>query len=279
MSDEPPLLKELHGALKKHGHAFQYATIRRAEALFADRRSKWMFNSSEIPVEVRGTSTRVDFVLQWSENHGTDALLIAECKRANPALADWCFTKAPYIRRDQRDNVMIFDEVQRHPGAFSVQSCPVPTNSTIYHVGYELRSDKKGEGAPGRGAIEEGCAQALRGMSGLIHLLRSHPEPLIVNRPTRLIPVLFTTALLWTSSVDLGGGDLRTGEIDRTSLPSLQSVPWLWYRYPMSPALTPDISRNELSQDIGNIVEGWFARYVAIVSADGIDSFLVSDLR
>lgn len=64
----------------------------------------WALEGVEIPVEVRGEPTHVDFLLK----HRFDpAYLVGECKRANPKLSNWCFFKAPYVTSYRADQVLV----------------------------------------------------------------------------------------------------------------------------------------------------------------------------
>jgi hypothetical protein len=60
-----------------------------------------------LPVSVGGKDTHVDFVLRTHE-----AFLVAECKRANPALANWCFARAPYIARRERASEVRLEQLR-----------------------------------------------------------------------------------------------------------------------------------------------------------------------
>ena len=108
-------VEAFRAAVDRHGHAFQNAVLRRADYLFGIRHSMWAFSAAEVPCEVRGASTRIDFVLQRNDWNGSGpvAYLIAECKRINPALSDWCFARTPYIRRNLSSSRLISDQVLR----------------------------------------------------------------------------------------------------------------------------------------------------------------------
>ncbi len=57
-------------ALNQHGYGFQFSVLKIAENLAkrvdADERSRWNFLFSEVPVEVQGSGTRIDFILSRS---------------------------------------------------------------------------------------------------------------------------------------------------------------------------------------------------------------------
>lgn len=269
---------DLRHAINRHGHAFQNAVLRRAGELFESRRSKWAFDGVEVPVEVRGHATRIDFLLHkrmWT-GAGVAQFLVAECKRANPALSNWCFVKSKFLRRNlEVDREPIVETVQSDGNDVRSEARKLNSRGEVYALGYEVRADQKGEGGPGRGAIEEACGQVLRGANGLVNLLRVAPDFLVENNPTPLIPVVFTTANLWTSDADLSDADISSGEL--TADLAVQSVPWVWYRYHMSPGLRHDIPATGGVREIGEMVERLFVRTVAIVSPSGIDAFLTAE--
>src|SRR5688572_21743563 len=85
-------------SLNRHGYSFQYALLKRRNELEVKNKTHWYFVGSEVPVECGGVITHIDFVC-WSTPRNPQVsnrfFLIAECKRANPALAEWCFAKSP----------------------------------------------------------------------------------------------------------------------------------------------------------------------------------------
>jgi hypothetical protein len=272
--------KELRHAINRHGHAFQNAVLARAEALYQDRgsRAKWMFDCVEVPVEVRGQSTRIDILLHQIECDGgaPARFLVAECKRANPALSNWCFARTTYLRRNLEDDRSPFAEHVRYDGTtFSSEPQTLSHGRKVYALGYEVRADHKGDGPPGRGAIEEACGQVLRGVNGFVQLLRTAPHLMRPNRQVPIIPVVFTTANLWITHADLATADLHSGAL--ASDVHVEQAPWLWYRYHMSPGLRHDLPSAGVPHDVGRSVERWFSRGVAIVSPSGIDEFLSTE--
>jgi|SRR5215469_6984288 len=86
--------------LNRHGYAFQYSVIRKAEELYAANQSRWAFKAAEFPVQVRGRNTHIDFIFEHCDK---PIFLVGECKRVNPALSNWCFTRSPYTRRNAQN--------------------------------------------------------------------------------------------------------------------------------------------------------------------------------
>jgi hypothetical protein len=267
----------LRKIINSHGHAFQVAVLRRAEELYERQVSKWVFEAAEMPVSVQGVSTRVDFILwqrRWS-GQGADKFLVAECKRANPALSNWCFVKAPYIRRNPEAGSLIVDQVMKEGDSFVTSSQTISFSRDVYHLAYELRSDKQGNAGGTRGAIEEAFGQVLRGLNGLIQLFGQRPKDLLPEYEYRLpiVPAIFTTANLYVSEVDLKLTSLASGELPSDSV-EVKSVPWLWYQYNMSPELKHTHQPGESALDLSHILERLYTRSVAVISPEGIDDFL-----
>ena len=86
------ITKSFEKVLNRHGYGFQYRVLKEAERLANEGKSRWGYSTFEFPVDVQGAGTRVDFILK---NYVKYIYMIAECKRANPALSNWCFAKAP----------------------------------------------------------------------------------------------------------------------------------------------------------------------------------------
>ena len=87
---------DLQKRLDQHGYGFQYALIRHLR----EKGLSWYLQATEFPVEVGEKHTRIDFVLKYGSRN---VYLVAECKRANPALSNWCFIRAP--KESQRETV------------------------------------------------------------------------------------------------------------------------------------------------------------------------------
>src|SRR6267143_1937049 len=90
--------------LNHHGYGFQYSVIEFIDKLRRERRCDWELEASEFPVIVQGRSTRIDFVFRKNRPF---VYLVGECKRANPALSNWCFSSSFYARgRSNLDKVV-----------------------------------------------------------------------------------------------------------------------------------------------------------------------------
>src|SRR6266581_2575724 len=84
---------DLRKFVSSHGHGFHYAVLRRAHQLATERKSQWLFEAAEFPVTSGDQVIHVDFILRLGQ---TKVYLVAECKRADPARARWCFIRSRY---------------------------------------------------------------------------------------------------------------------------------------------------------------------------------------
>lgn len=280
---EPNLSAVFETALNRHGHPFQYAVIRRAHHLRNERQSPWVFEASEFPVEVQGYHTRIDFVLScWSEATGGPSLfLVAECKRANPSLHDWLFARAPYVRRNSTSRDILVERIRRDGGGLSASLGRLAGSENIYHVAVEVKGASKGDASGiGRGAIEEAATQVTRGLNGLIECFSRNCCYVPENFPVSFIPVIFTTAKIWVTEVDIAA-DVSTGEVRLDSSDVIEK-PWLWLQYRVSPGLRHSVDRQVPNEEpfaragLCDLLELEYARTIAVVSPKGVDAFLSS---
>lgn len=161
--------QKLKHALDSNGFSFQHSVIRRADELLRKQESAWRLEGSEIPVEIGGSITHVDFVLR----HGKSSrFLVAECKRVDPARGYWCFAKAPYIWRDPKKEFTQFDSVNIY-SRFDEQIIESSATSTltsgdVMDLGLEIKTGQKGDGigTAEKSAINAAVTQVFRSTSG-----------------------------------------------------------------------------------------------------------------
>lgn len=266
----------LRRLLNSHGHSFQYAVIRRLEQLHSLRRSIWHIDGVEFPVSVAAQTTHIDFILKSKTGR---TYLVVECKRADPAKAHWCFAQAPYTSFNPRSMEVVFEEFSCNElGLVTRRSISVNADKEVYHLGFELRTGNAGDGKGDRShAINEAITQVLRGVSGLLnHLQESSPSNSKTGHLIRFIPVIITTAQLFVTRVDLGGADLKTGNLPSEAV-NVEKVEAVWFTHNRSPALRPNsksISTRGDFNEFSSALRNEFARSVAIISTDGIDEFM-----
>lgn len=274
-TDDSGLVSRVCDVINRHGHAFQYAVIRKLQALFQTRQ-RWLFEVSEFPVLSLTGDTRVDFIVRPK---ATRCFLVCECKRANPALKHWCFVRAPYVRRNRGKDLALVEwlsqEYELGRRYQSVRAANFGPLHNAYHLGYEVKDpQEKGDAGNGRGAIEQAAGQVFRGVYGLLaiqagsnHTTSTHPL-----LDTILMPAIFTTAQLWTLAADLGGATLSTGELN-ASASQLQRVPWLYWQYPVSASLRTGPLSPEKPLEFADLLESHYLRTVAVINEAGIEPF------
>lgn len=269
-NDNRRVAEQLQRVLDLHGYGFHYAVLRRADELLRVHTSPWQLQAVEFPVQVQGFDTRLDLLLK---HKAEPVYLVGECKRANPALANWCFAKAPYTQWRSRTEAVLVDKVFRSSvQAFtSVETLAHPPE--VYRIALEVRTDLKGDASgSGRGGIEDALTQAVRGSNGLIQYLGRDARLLQKTERAFVLPAVFTTARLWTSDVQLDQADLATGRV-MLNPDGLREVEWLVYQYHPSPGIKHTLGIDAKMRDLSDALLAEFTRSVMIVSAGGIDSF------
>jgi hypothetical protein len=143
-----------------------------------------------------------------------------------------------------------------------------------FHVGKEINTGAKGDGTgTGRSAIDASVTQIIRGRSGLIEYLATHQKVLGVNAPFVVVPVIFTTATIVTSTADLGASSLDKGRLPKMSA---DTPPWIWYDYNVPWSMRPKVQMrvDEPDASLPRLLDVYHARSVAIVTVTGIEDFL-----
>ncbi len=206
--------------------------------------------------------------------------LLAKCKRANPALANWCFFRAPFTHESAYPNYwpLFLEQIEfDNNGSFIAVAKRQRNHSSsekTYHIGLECRTNEKGDKAGETGeAIEKAASQISRGLNGFIGTLRDNIQLLGEDKDVRFLPVIFTTASLWASIIDLSTADLNTGKLDLSQTPPTK-IPWLCYQYTLSPGIKHFASPTEKPSKIGELMMSEYVRSIIIVSPDGIEDFL-----
>ncbi len=277
--------KGLHSSLARHGYGFQYAVTKMAADLSRADRSPWILPVLEFPVEVRGSGTRIDIIFQHKV---ANALLVCECKRVNPAYSDWCFVRQPKFIDGLIDRISYEILIKTSEGdVLSSLSDPMG-ESQVYHLAQEVRSSEKGDSkGQGKGMIEEAATQVLRGTNGLARFFHERPEYMPAKNlygdrgEVRLIPVIFTTARLWTSQIDLSESELASGILKKKDR-ELMEVDYLYYVYHQSPGLKHDVPQKETGssmKDLSDALRQEYTRAITIVGASGAERFFVDFKR
>jgi hypothetical protein len=268
-------------ALNRHGYGFQYRVLKEAWEL-CGRGSKWVFKVGEFPVEVQGAGTRIDFVLSRIRDRDNAAFyLLAECKRANPALSNWCFARAPFVHEKRVYGIsgyepLIMDFCQLDErNAIHVSAKPSGKLGNAYHIAVEVKSKGvKGDASgDGRQAIENAATQVSRGLNGIIEFTLGNRQFLSEGRRAHFLPVIFTTANIWVTDVDLSTANLETGNVNLSGS-QFTKQSWIAFQYHLSPGLKHSRLPLERASSLNETMDADYVRTIPIVSASGIEPFL-----
>ncbi len=278
---------DLEKILNIHGFGFQYSVIKTARDLYDQQKCGWLLEASEIPVGNPGEQTHIDFVFEltaksWDENR--KAYLIGECKRVDPAKANWLFVKNPrkIMYGTRIDSLIQIESIIPNLGS-AVNPARAMTRTThvqrgTFELGFESKTDAKGDGigSHDRSPINQALGQVFRAQKGFIgyldrlrHDLRNDK----LRKEAVFVPAIFTTAKLYTSNTQLDLADTATGKLPSGSVEAVQ-VPWLWYNHNRFLDASPFIRDADKDRDS---YFGDFTRSVAIVSSSGLEEFMKID--
>jgi hypothetical protein len=208
-------------ALNRQGFAFQESAL----ASIQELRTKWTPWVSELPVGTPDQNTRIDFVLSHPNK---EYFLVCECKRANPATSNWCFAKADFQAESSRKGRLYVETLERGHG-YVTGTQDLGNVYDLYQIGIEVKSGGSGDAAgEGRGQIESAATQVMRGQNGLIKFFADRAMLKLGTQRMVFVPVILTTALLWTSRINLRYADLHSGRIDPADV-TLEKKNWIWF--------------------------------------------------
>ncbi len=265
-----------------HGYGFHYSVMRRVDELIGSAQTEWRLYGAEFPVINKNETTHVDFVLQHEK---ANAFIIGECKRADPAKANWCFVKTPYTWNDSRENYIQLDKLIKIKDTDGRETICLNTSVArierkFANLGIEIKTGQTGDGLAisQKSAINSAVTQVSRGTSGFLNYFKEKYVGEFSDSmfPFRFIPVIFTTATLWVSDADLGIADLQTGILPNDSIKAKQ-VDWIWFNHNRSFMLAPNSNLAPTDKYLSPEYYE-FVRSVAIVSASGIDNFFKANL-
>jgi hypothetical protein len=267
--------KAFEAALNRHGFALQYAVAQSAWRVASIGRSSWFPFLSEFPVRVQGADTRIDLVLVNRNRPDRPRFFVVETKRANPALAYWCFAKSG-LRGAWGLPVVCSEVLRKTNGQFRSEVRELHGSNVIFDVAVEASTGVKGdERGSSRGAIEDSVGQVCRGLNGLIEYFRLCDN--VDEENLEFLPVVVTTAELLTTSKTLTESDLTTGTVALGG--NVQSRPWVYFRYPQSPGLKHLVPSSAAgTTELVEALRIIFWKIVAIVQAEKLEEFLCQEL-
>ena len=157
----------------------------------------------------------------------------------------------------------------------------IERSKEIYRLAFEVKSAGKGEATYGRGQINEATTQVLIGLNGIISFFINHYKK---NKQlpfwkyekdvfrAAFMPVIFTTANLWVSDVNLGMADIKSGNIDVSSV-QLKPTEWLFYQHSQSPNIKHSFANLGNSEELSDLLYLDYTRTIPIVNSSAIQSF------
>lgn len=255
------LLKELNDS----GYGFQHAVAQAIE----ERRGSggWTVEYTEFPVSTAWKASHID-VLAWFQQK---LLLVGECKRVNPAYSDWMFARAPFTGWARSEGAIdaIYDA---NHGRVRSELFPVH-RSQPFHIALEVKAALKGESSGRTRVLHDAISQVENGLSGVMGTLADNRHMWGAVTKIYFLPVIFTTARLYTTDADLSQSDLQTGDLPPGA--TVTERRWLWYEDNVSPTLLQPVPPGD--SDIKSLVAlgvKRHARLIAVVSRDAVDQFL-----
>lgn len=275
MDDHPEekVREGLRKVLNSHGYGFHYAVLRKANELRAKEKSQWYFEAAEYPVSVGGFDTRIDFILRSQDAQATywDCFLISECKRVDPALSNWVFVRTPH----DSERVILEKLLFSDPNFPTATGEPVFSEiKNTYNIGLEVSSGRKGDSSGrGRGQIEEAATQVCKHLNGIVEEFKRREDFLKKAQSVHFLPVIFTTAQIWTSEVDIGGADLQTGDFELKDIDAKRKNR-IWLQYHLSPGIKHSVRSQKSPKGLREALAEDYIRTIAVVTATGIEEFL-----
>lgn len=233
--------------LNTHGHAFQARVQSECNGAVINDGSgvseahRWQVSGTEVPVQVNGQDHHIDFVLQLHSmfQEYPTRFIVVECKRADPAVAEWCFalrdSDPPKMLISQYNGKVANGHSAMSTVTFSPGHDDRQTPLPVAHIGFELKGNETGDGT-GK-VLDQALNQVIRGTSGLINRLPAWLGPDLKKSVFVVFPLIVTTARLFVADRPLSGSDLHTGLIDSLEVRPANAV---WLDVHASRSMLPD---------------------------------------
>jgi hypothetical protein len=272
---EDLIASKLKYALDKKGYAFHQAAMHYGKELFSSY-PQWRFEVYEFSVDTKGKPTRIDFILK----HKSDPIyLVIECKRANPALKDWCFARTSYLSNGQSYPYSFNLELveKSFHGVFAKGKSVEARIPDSYHIGIEVKSNTTGDSeGSSTDEIEKAAGQVCQGMNGLVNEIAKYPSFFEGNsneNAIAIIPIILTTASLWASEIDLGTSNQDTGEIADPL--TVVEKDWVYYQYHQTSGIKHShIQSMSHTLYLWDLLDSLYLRTIPIVRLSKFGEFL-----
>lgn len=262
-------LHRFQNAINYQGFAFQYKI---AEYIKSYLDPRFSIEATEFPIEINGNNSKIDIILGHLCRSWPHPLVyyIGECKRVNPALGNWLFVRSPNF--NQYEDSFLFEKLSKNPenNHFHSELLLKDNDSEYYNLAFEVKTNETGDAyGSNHDAIENAATQVIRGTNGLIKLISRNIRTF--DKPSYLFcPVIFTTAKLFASKIDLQTTDLHSGKIDLSS-DQIEEKKWLIYQYTSSPSIKFTDLESTLSKGkLKDFPYQDYIRTIIITNPDGI---------
>lgn len=273
--DDAAIAEAFKVTMGRHGNPLQHAIMRTLAE--AGSLSRLRLLSWEFPVEVRGKGTRIDIVMGGPDR----LLLVAECKRANPSYKDWFFAASPTMRVNDSNLHIVAEYLFYTPGKLFAQGMKFPMMPMpVADVGIELKGKERGDPEPKSGTgIEDACSQVSMHLGGMVDFLAHGKHAHIANSccPCVILPVVFTTARMWWSDVDISQASLETGMLADAG--KIREVPYVCFQYPLSPGIKHLTTARDAITSISNAYASYLRSIVFVKASRAHEFFCNFDFR
>ena len=240
--DKNSLIKIIDG-LNSQGYLFQQRCVHEVENISPSR--GWKVNVEEYPVAIHQRETEIDFILH---NQSYRTYGIVECKRAHPDYLIWVFIDVKkdlgtfqatrLVVREIREGRLVYKN--GIPTTIRPQSEAINItldNDSIVTASYGLeiftRPDK--DKKPARPAtIDDACYQVFKGLGGFVFEQAEQLNKFAELVNWVYVPIVITTADLYTVEYNISDVDLKTGSISIDKINEsgeTKKVPWVILNY------------------------------------------------
>jgi hypothetical protein len=239
--------------------------------LAGDQSIDWRVEAVEFPFDVNGQPGHADILLR-----NDNAVAVVECKKVRKGLATWVFARSNLVSRsDFGAQTVALEGVTCLNVDAKLNACLRPGRETErqYNVAVETKDGEGEKAGTSRGGLDNALAQSLRGSSGILRQLISHPSLLPgLDRGATLtiVPVIVTNARLLACRTDLAYTDLASGQLPEKLL--VQESDWLWLRTMASASVRHEFwhAGARASSSFGDLQDQRYARSIAVTTPAGL---------
>jgi len=284
---EKNILAKIIDGLNSQGYLFQQRCLHEVKNI--DSFLEWKVNVEEYPVAIYEKETEIDFVLH---NQSYRTYVIVECKRAHPDYLMWVFQDVKknstrfqatrLVIREIREGRLVYKNNQ--PSRVKPQSEAINIsleNDSIRIASYGLEifnKETRGKKRARPDTINDACYQVFKGLGGFVFEQCKQLKKLPDLVDCVYIPLIITTADLYTVEYNISNVDLNTGSIsvdDINKNDGIKKVPWVILNYGVKESIQiTTIGETYHGRDASHIKEKYKSKDIFIVNSLNIQSFL-----